>query len=94
MRDNYTRNAHEAIRLAKSASRHNKQNYTGTEHLLLGLLRLDDCGAVRALKAAGVDLNNVCTAIMDVFGNPDPRGRPQGLRELAGPESRHGQLAR
>ena len=32
---------------------------------------------MRALKGAGVDLNNVCTAIMDVFGNPDPRGRPQ-----------------
>ena len=32
----------EAIRLAKSASRHNKQNYTGTEHLLLGLIAEPD----------------------------------------------------
>ena len=38
MRENYTKNAQEAIRLAKNASRHNKQNYTGTEHLLLGLI--------------------------------------------------------
>ena len=38
MRENYTKNAQEAIRLAKSASRHSKQNYTGTEHLLLGLI--------------------------------------------------------
>ena len=46
MKENYTKNAQEAIRLAKSASRHNKQNYTGTEHLLLGLIacRLYDRG--------------------------------------------------
>ena len=49
----------------------------GAEHLRLGLLRLDDCGAVRALRGAGIDLNDVCTAIMDVFGNPDSRGRAQ-----------------
>ena len=49
----------------------------GTEHLLLGLLRLSDCGAVRMLQGAGIDLNDVCTAIMDVFGNPESRGRAQ-----------------
>ena len=38
MKKNYTANAQEAIRLAKNASKHNKQNYIGTEHLLLGLI--------------------------------------------------------
>ena len=51
MRENYTPNAQEAIRLAKSASKHSKQNYTGTEHLLLGLQRvLTRKGRVTVIK--------------------------------------------
>ena len=38
MKKDYTKNALEAIRLAKSASKHSKQNYTGSEHLLMGLI--------------------------------------------------------
>ena len=72
-----TPNARAALEQAAREAQALRHGCIGTEHLLLGLLRLDDCGAVRALKAAGVDLNNVCSAIMDVFGNPDPRGRPQ-----------------
>ena len=55
MRDNYTKNAQEAIRLAKSASRHNKQNYTGTEHLLLGLIAEPEGVASKVLR------DNNCT---------------------------------
>ena len=50
MRENYTKNAQEAIRLAKSASRHSKQNYTGTEHLLLGLIAESDGVASKVLS--------------------------------------------
>ena len=49
----------------------------GTEHLLLGILRDPDCGAMRALTAAGADANSIYTEIMAVFGNPDSRGRTQ-----------------
>ena len=55
MRENYTKNAQEAIRLAKSASRHNKQNYTGTEHLLLGLIAEPEGVASKVLR------DNNCT---------------------------------
>ena len=55
MKENYTKNAQEAIRLAKSASRHNKQNYTGTEHLLLGLIAEPDGVASKVLR------DNNCT---------------------------------
>jgi len=72
-----TPNARAALEQAAREAQALHHGCIGTEHLLLGLLRLNDCGAVRALKGAGVDLNNVCTAIMDVFGNPDSRGRPQ-----------------
>ena len=50
MRENYTPNALEAIRLAKSASKHSKQNYTGTEHLLLGLIAEPDGVASKVLS--------------------------------------------
>ena len=72
-----TPNARKALEQAASEAKALRHGCIGTEHLLLGLLRLQDCGAVRALTGAGIDLNDVCTAIMDVFGNPDPRGRPQ-----------------
>ena len=72
-----TPNARAALEQAAAEARALRHGCIGTEHLLLGLLRLPDCGAVRALRGAGIDLNDVCTAIMDVFGNPDPRGRPQ-----------------
>ena len=55
MRENYTKNAQEAIRLAKSASRYNKQNYTGTEHLLLGLIAEPEGVASKVLR------DNNCT---------------------------------
>ena len=72
-----TPNARAALEQAAREAQALRHGCIGTEHLLLGLLRLPDCGAVRALRGAGVDLNSVCTAIMDVFGSPDPRGRPQ-----------------
>ena len=55
MKKDYTPNALEAIRLAKSASKQNKQNYTGTEHLLLGLIAEPDGVASKVLR------DNNCT---------------------------------
>ena len=72
-----TPNARAALEQAAAESRRLHHGCIGTEHLLLGLLRLPDCGAVRVMQGAGVDLNDVCTAIMDVFGNPESRGRAQ-----------------
>lgn len=60
MRDNnYTKSAQEAIRLAKSASKQSKQNYTGTEHLLLGLIAESDGVASRVLRENGVTLERL-----------------------------------
>ena len=72
-----TPNARSALEQAATEARNLRHGCIGTEHLLLGLLRLQECGAVRTLVGAGIDLNDVCTAIMDVFGNPDSRGRAQ-----------------
>ncbi len=59
MRENYTPNALEAIRLAKSASRQSKQNYTGTEHLLLGLIAEPEGVASRVLADNGCTLERL-----------------------------------
>ena len=53
------------------------QNYIGTEHLLLGILRQPDCGGARALTAAGLSLNDIYTDILAVVGAGSFKPRPQ-----------------
>ena len=59
----------EAVRL--------KHPCIGTEHLLLGLLRLPDCRALRLLEECCIERDAVYTEILAVFGNPESRGRAQ-----------------
>ena len=40
----------------------------GTEHLLIGLLRQNECGAMRLLRQLNIDPNVLYTDIVDVFG--------------------------
>ena len=49
MNENYTNSAKEVLRLAKEAALESKQNYIGTEHLLVGLIREPDGVASRIL---------------------------------------------
>ena len=53
------------------------QSCIGTEHLLLGILRQPDCGGAAILRENGADLDELYTAILDVFGSPSSEGRPQ-----------------
>jgi ATP-dependent Clp protease ATP-binding subunit ClpC len=66
-----------AVQSASQDAQRLQQGCIGTEHLLLGLLRQPDCGAAAALREAGVDLNDVYTDIMAVFGNPGSNNRAQ-----------------
>ena len=63
MKKDYTDNAQEAIRLAKSASKQNKQNYTGSEHLLLGLIAEPDGVASKVLRDNNCTLERVSDMI-------------------------------
>ena len=63
MKKDYTANALEAIRLAKSSSKQNKQNYTGTEHLLLGLIAEPDGVASKVLRDNSCTLERVSDMI-------------------------------
>ena len=68
-----TANAVAAIERAADEAHRLGQGYVGTEHLLLGLLRLCDCAAVRLLVNAGHEPDLIYTDILDLFGSPESR---------------------
>ena len=51
----YTEQAQAALRIAKEAARGMQQNYVGTEHLLLGLVKEENGTAGRVLAEMGVE---------------------------------------
>ncbi len=79
-----TSNAAAAIERAAEEARRHGQGYVGTEHLLLGVLRLPDCAAVRLLNASGRAPDTIYTEILDLFGSPESRpGRQESGRSQA-----------
>lgn len=54
MREEFTDQLRAALEQAQDEARSLNQDFVSTEHLLLGLLRTDDCEAVARLKLAGV----------------------------------------
>ena len=68
-----TENAAAAIERAAGEARRLGQGCVGTEHLLLGLLRLDGCSAARLLASAGREPDLIYTDILDLFGSPESR---------------------
>ena len=72
-----SRNAREAMEIAASEASALRQGFIGTEHLLLAVLRLPDCGGAQVLREQGLDLNDVYTDIAAIFGHPVSDGRPQ-----------------
>ncbi len=65
--------ARRAVEKAAAEAAALRQSHIGTEHLLLGILRQDDCGGAAVLTALGQDLNTLYTDVMAVFGSPPPR---------------------
>ena len=63
-----TRQAQNALRLARESSAQLGHGYVGSEHLLLGLLRASQSAAARALTAAGIQETAVQTAIAGLVG--------------------------
>ena len=54
MREAFTNKLRAALEHAQDEARTLNQDFVSTEHLLLGLLRTEDCEAVAGLKLAGV----------------------------------------
>ena len=53
------------------------QAYIGTEHLLLGLLRQNDCGAVTVLRRLGLEPELLHQDVMALFGSPSAKDKQQ-----------------
>ncbi len=59
MSNQLTKEAKKAVDAAKRAALSHKQNYAGTEHLLIGLLKSTDGTASYVLEDAGISLENL-----------------------------------
>ena len=57
--DNFTPRAQQVLALARKEAERFNHNYVGTEHLLLGLLKLGQGVAVNVLQKMGLDLERV-----------------------------------
>jgi ATP-dependent Clp protease ATP-binding subunit ClpA len=68
--------AKKAIAYALEESRALKHDYVGTEHLLLGLLRVQDGVAAQILMNLGLRLEDVRQEVLSLLGNPEP-SRPR-----------------
>lgn len=67
MMPQYTKKAEAALSLAKQTAKELRQNYIGTEHILLGLLREDTGVAARVLQDNGVEENKLISMIYDLI---------------------------
>lgn len=75
--------AKRVIDLAYDEARQLNNNYIGTEHLLLGLIREGEGLAARVLHKLGVELDRARREVMNLQeheGQPAPASRPQRSR--------------
>ena len=95
--NNFTPRAQQVLVLAKREAKRFGHNYVGTEHLLLGLIKLGQGVAVAALQAMGLDLETVRFEVekhsgpgepTQVEGDPPTTARVKRVLGLAAKEAR------
>jgi hypothetical protein len=69
--DKFTDHARAVLTLAQDEAQRFRHPYIGTEHLLLGMLRVDDCLATRVLRNLGAEPSKVRTAVEFIIGRGD-----------------------
>jgi len=96
MFDKFTNRAKQVIKLAKKEAQKLNHNYLGTEHVLLGLLKLGQGIAVNVLKNLGIDYDTVLTEVerivgfgpeIQVYGDPTLTGKVKKVFEFANEEA-------
>jgi ATP-dependent Clp protease ATP-binding subunit ClpC len=96
MFDKFTNRAKQVIKLAKKEAQKLNHNYLGTEHVLLGLLKLGQGIAVNVLKNMGVDYESALAEVetivgfgpeMQVLGDPTLTGKVKKVFELSNDEA-------
>src|SRR5438552_5651786 len=66
--NNFTPRAQQALALARKEADRFNHNFVGTEHLLLGLIRLGQGVAVKVLRNIGLDLQTVRSEVEKMIG--------------------------
>ncbi|NGX61328.1 MAG: Negative regulator of genetic competence ClpC/MecB [Chlamydiae bacterium] len=98
MFDKFTNRAKQVIKLAKKEAQRLNHNYLGTEHILLGLLKLGQGVAVNVLRNLGLDFETVRQEVerlvgygpeIQVYGDPALTGRVKKVFEYANEEAAH-----
>jgi ATP-dependent Clp protease ATP-binding subunit ClpC len=79
MNEMFTEGARKAIEYARDEAARLKHDYIGTEHLLLGLLRLGEGRAVEILGNIGIDLSELRQSVEDVV---QPSGGTLAMGQL------------
>ena len=96
MFDKFTNRAKQVIKLAKKESQRLNHNYLGTEHVLLGLLKLGQGIAVNVLRTMNLSYDTIRTEIekivgfgpeMQVYGDPALTGKVKKVFEFANEEA-------
>src|SRR3984957_15392428 len=96
MFDKFTNRAKQVIKLAKKEAQRLNHNYLGTEHVLLGLLKLGQGIAVNVLRSNNLDYETVRTEVerivgfgpeIQVYGDPALTGKVKKVFEYANEEA-------
>lgn len=96
MFDKFTNRAKQVIKLAKKEAQRLNHNYLGTEHVLLGLLKLGQGVAVNVLKNLNIDFETVRGEVeklvgygpeIQVYGDPALTGKVKKVFEYANEEA-------
>jgi len=96
MFDKFTNRAKQVIKLAKKEAQRLNHNYLGTEHVLLGLLKLGQGVAVNVLRNLNIDFETVRNEVeklvgygpeIQVYGDPALTGKVKKVFEFANEEA-------
>jgi ATP-dependent Clp protease ATP-binding subunit ClpC len=96
MFDKFTNRAKQVIKLAKKEAQRLNHNYLGTEHVLLGLLKLGQGIAVNVLRSFNLDYEIVRAEVerlvgfgpeIQVYGDPALTGKVKKVFEFANEEA-------
>ncbi|UCD56663.1 MAG: ATP-dependent Clp protease ATP-binding subunit, partial [Candidatus Hydrogenedentota bacterium] len=79
MNEMFTESARKAIEYARDEASRLRHDYIGTEHLLLGLIRLGEGRAVEVIANLGLDLNDLKQSIEEVV---QPSGGTMTMGQL------------
>src|SRR6478735_2021730 len=69
--ERFTDRARQVVVLAQDEARGLRHNYIGTEHLLLGLMGVEDGLAVRVLESFGIVLEEARACVARIVGQGD-----------------------